>query len=273
MYPEKANRMLIVKQVMILVSKISLILLIVLSGLIISVNKFFPNFVDKYKIVFENILYPVTEIFGSAEKSVDGAAHAVGNILYANTIAGQKKELERENYKARLELYLMQQEMAALKKKLNFIPQYSNNFYTARIVSRTPGPIVNAAYIKSPDIDKIEKDNVVLNEDGLVGQIESISGGIASVIMLTDKRSSIPVKSKNFGKRAILVGTGGNYPRLDYITSTNKLSVGEEILTSGDGGIFPADIPVGYVKDMDKGQVTIETYVDWSALDYVFILK
>ncbi len=269
----KGNKALLAKQILILISRISLILLIVFSGIIIAINKFWPDFTEKYKTEFADVLYPVTQVFGSAAHSIGDYVKAVENVLYANTIAHRAEELEKENFKARLALYLMDQENAKLKDKLNFLPTQTKEFYTARLVARSPGPIVNAGYIKSKQIDKIEKDNIVINEDGLVGQVEAVGNGVASIILITDKRSNIPVKSKNYGKRAILVGTGTKNPRLDYIISTNKLSLGEEILTSGDGGIFPADIPIGYVKEISKGQVIIETYVDWSSLDYVFILK
>lgn len=264
---------MLVKQVMILVARVSLVIFIVASLLIISINKFWPDFTEKYKTRFANVLYPVTNVFGTAAKSVGGYAKAVENVLYANTIAKKAEELEKENFKARLALYLLKEENSKLKDKINFLPAPDKKFYTARIAARSPGPIVEAGYIKSDDIDKIAKDDIVMNEDGLVGQVEAVAGNLADIIMITDKRSNVPVKSKNYGKRAILVGTGTKNPRLDYIISTNKLSLGEEILTSGDGGGFPPDIPVGYVKEIKKGQVIVETYADWSSLDYVFILK
>jgi len=100
-----------------------------------------------------------------------------------------------------------------------------------------------------------------------------VADDVASVILLTDSRSNIPVKSRNSGKRAILIGNGTKNPELDFILSTKKLIVGEEILTSGDGGVFPPDIPVGYIEKIENEKVYIETYVDWSSLDYVYILK
>ncbi len=273
MSDKKTDRILLIKQVMILVARVSLVIFIVAAMLTISINKFWPDFTEKYKTRFANVLYPVTNVFGTAAKSVGGFASAVQNVLYANTIAKRAEELEKQNFKARIALYLLKEENEKLKDKLNVLPAPPQEFLTARIVARSPGPIVEAGYIKARDIDKITKDDIIINEDGLVGQVESVAGNLASIILITDKRSNIPVKSKNYGKRAILVGTGTKNPRLDYIISTNKLSLGEEILTSGDGGLFPADIPVGYVKEINRGQVIVETYADWSSLDYVFILK
>ncbi len=273
MVSKKESRVLLIKQVLILVSRVSLVIFIVIAGLMLAINKFWPDFTEKYKTESASVLYPVAGIFGSAARTVGDYASAFGNVLYANSIAKRAEELEKENFKARLQLYMMKEEIEKLKDKLNFLPSPDKQFYTARMVARNPGPIVQAGYIRSPDIDNLAEDNIVINEDGLVGQIEAVAGGVASVILITDKRSSIPVKSRNYGKRAILVGTGTSNPRLDYIISTNKLSLGEEILTSGDGGIFPPDVPVGYVKEINKGQVIVETYADWSALDYVFIIK
>jgi len=273
MSARKKDRILLIKQVLVLVSKVALIILIVVSALLMAINRLWPDFTERYKTGVAATIFPVTQLFGTAARSVGDYANAFENVLYANTIAKRAEELEKEGFKARLQIYMMKEEIDKLKQKLSFLPAPDKKFYTARMAARSPGPIINAGYIRSSEIDNIEKDNVVINEDGLVGQVEQVAGNIANIILITDKRSSVPVKSKNFGKRAILVGTGTKNPRLDYIISTNRISLGEEILTSGDGGIFPPDVPVGYVKEIDRGQVIIETYVDWSVLDYVFILK
>lgn len=267
------NRLLLIKQIVVLVSKISVFLLLFISIIVFSVNKFQPESIEPARVEVADSLNPLSRYFNYFIKYVTTVFKEVDYIINSNSYNVRYKKLKNENFKLKLSLYLKDEENKRLKKVLNYIPEKKKSFYTARIISRNPGPYVRAAFIESDKIEELKDDLIVINDDGLVGQIDNVSADVASVILLTDSRSNIPVKSRNSGKRAILVGNGTTNPELDFILSTKKLIVGEEILTSGDGGYFPPDIPVGYIEKIENERVIIETYVDWASLDYVYILK
>ncbi len=267
------NRLLLIKQIVVLISKISVFLLLFISLVFFAVNKFQPESVEPARVEVADDLNPISKYFNYFIKYLTTIFREVDHIVNANTYDDRFKKLKNENYKLRLSLYMKEQENNRLKNVLNYIPPSDIKFMTARIISRNPGPYVDAAFIESESIEEFMNGLMVTNDDGLVGQIDEVSDDIASVILLTDSRSNIPVKSRNSGKRAILVGNGTKNPELNFILSTKKLIVGEEILTSGDGGVFPPDVPVGYIEKIENEKVYIETYVDWSSLDYVYILK
>lgn len=268
-----SNRLLLIKQIMLLVSKISLFLLILISGIMFLVNKFSPDSLENFRVEVVDITDPVADFFVDFYDGVKLVFEQVDNIIHANTYSRQLQKTKDENFKLRLQVYNLQNENKSLQELVKYIPQRSQEVYSARITSRAPGSVVQSGYIKSKEIKKIEKDNVVTNKDGLVGQVESVADDYANIIMLSDRRSNIPVKCKNSGKRAILHGNGSEKPELTYLLTTKKLTVGEEILTSGDGGVFPADIPVGYIEKIENDRVFVSTYVDFESLDYVYILK
>lgn len=270
-----ANRILLLKQIAVLITKISLIILLIISFILLGINKFKPELVEPYRT---SVFSTVEPIGGQVNKFLVGVKIVfgeIGSILNAFENARKVKTLQQENYKLALDYILLKKQSDELKDKLSYLSKFGVKAYTARIVSRSPGPYVKAAFIESDKIGKIKKDDVVINDEGLVGQVEyvDVENGIAQIILATDKRSNIPVKTKNEGKRAILTGNSTNRPQLEYILDTKQLIVGEEILTSGDGGIFPPDIPVGYIEEIKNDRVYIETYADWGSLDYVFILK
>lgn len=267
------NRLLLIKQIVVLVSKISVFLLLFISIVIFAVNKFQPDSVEPARVEVADSLNPLSKYFNYFIKYVTTVFKEVDHIVNANSYDRRYNKLKNENMKLRLSLLLVSEENKRLKNALNYIPEKERSFYTARVISRNPGPYVKSAFIESPQIDELLEDLIVINDDGLVGQIDEVSADVASVVLLTDSRSNVPVKSRNSGKRAILVGNGTKNPELDFILSTKKLIVGEEILTSGDGGIFPPDIPVGYIEKIENERVFIETYVDWSSIGYVYILK
>ncbi|MDX1950383.1 MAG: rod shape-determining protein MreC [Rickettsiales bacterium] len=268
-----SNRLLLIKQVALLISKISLFLLLLIALILFLVNRFNPTSLENFRTDISKVANPVTMYFDSFAEKISLVFEQIDNVINANTYSKQLRETKNQNFRLKLQYNLLAEENEKLRKMLNFIPNYKKQVFTAKIISKAPGPFVKSAYIKSEEVSDLEKDNIVLNDDGLVGQIESVSGDIANIILITDRRSNVPVKSKNSGKRAILEGNGTNITELGYLVSTKNLTIGEEILTSGDGGIFPADIPVGYIEKIENDRVYVATYADMESLDYVFILK
>ena len=61
-------------------------------------------------------------------------------------------------------------------------------------------------------------------------------------------------------------------PRLLYLPSKATVKVGDRIVTSGSGGIFPPGLPVGVVASVDSGLVHVEPYAELSRLEYVRIV-
>lgn len=268
-----SNRLLLIKQVLVLVMKIAFILFIIAGLITFTVSKLSPETLNPKAVGVYDDVSPVSNFFKSVSRYFMTIVTEVDHVVNANLYAERLRLVQDSEAQAKLKLYLLKEENKNLKKLLNYRPKQYNSFITARITSRNPGPFVQKAFIQADDLSNIEKYDIVINEDGLVGQIDEVSDDSAIVILISDKQSNIPVKSKNSGKRAILVGSGSNSAELDFILSTKNLVVGEEIFTSGDGGIFPPDIPVGYIDKIENERVFIETYADWSSLDYVFIIK
>jgi rod shape-determining protein MreC len=72
--------------------------------------------------------------------------------------------------------------------------------------------------------------------------------------------------------RAILTGDGGPNPRLDYLRGHEPVKEGDRILTSGDGGVIPRGLPVGFaVKGLD-GKWRVVLASDRAPIDFVRIL-
>ena len=268
-----SNRLLLIKQIIVLIVKTSLALLILLSLIFIIVERVAPELVADDKMKVYSVFRPITSVVNKSIIYIKTFFTEIEYIINSNNYAKRLKKVENEKNKALIKLYKLKQENQSLREALNFIPPDIGKYHTVRLIAQNPGPYIKSAFVKSPQAGLLEKDDVVINNDGLVGQVEAVSGSNADIVLITDKRSNIPVKSRNSGKRAILVGNGTKNPELDFVLSTKHLVVGEEILTSGDGGVFPPDIPVGYIENIKNERIIIESYVDWESLDYVFTVK
>ncbi len=101
--------------------------------------------------------------------------------------------------------------------------------------------------------DGIRRDMGVITPDGVVGKILAVYPDISQVLLLGDKESGVGALLADTRTQGPVKGTGEPLLSLDYISNDEKVSVGEAVLTSGQDRIFPKDLPVGTVVDVDAG--------------------
>ncbi|WP_366852348.1 rod shape-determining protein MreC [Phenylobacterium sp.] len=143
---------------------------------------------------------------------------------------------------------------------------------TARIVTDSRGPFANSRLANAGSEAGIKPGNPVMSENGLVGRVVGVTNGVSRVLLLTDVASRTPVMIDRTNARAILTGDGGPNPKLEYLRGLEPVKSGDQVLTSGDGGVFPRGLPVGVaVKGLD-GRWRVVLASDKAAVDYVRIL-
>ncbi len=90
--------------------------------------------------------------------------------------------------------------------------------------------------------------------------------------MITDLTSHVPVMILRTDARAMLDGDGGDYPKMDWVRGHDSVRQGDQVLTSGDGGVFPRGLPVGEaVKGVD-GVWRVKMYANRAPIDFVKVL-
>ena len=142
----------------------------------------------------------------------------------------------------------------------------------ARTVLDARGPFANARLIDAGAHQGVRIGNPVINEQGLVGRIIGVSGGVSRMLLATDVSSRVPVLIDRTDARAIMIGDGSSNPRLEYIRGVGALQVGDRILSSGDGGGVPRGMPVGVAAKGVDGSWRVKLFSDRGAIDYVRVL-
>ena len=71
---------------------------------------------------------------------------------------------------------------------------------------------------------------------------------------------------------AVLAGDNSDHPRLIFASEPKAIRIGDRVVTSGDGGVFPPGLPVGIVASLDPGGARIEPYAELPQLDYVLLV-
>lgn len=94
----------------------------------------------------------------------------------------------------------------------------------------------------------------VIAAEGLAGRVTDVGQAAARMMLLTDADSRVPVKVLRTGWTGLAVGTGGTLLdfQFDIASGTDKIRVGDRLVTSGDGGLYPPGIPVGVIINADS---------------------
>jgi len=164
-----------------------------------------------------------------------------------------------------------ERKLAELSSLSNVVKELPIGFVTARVLANSGGPFVRSALVSAGREQNVRTGYPVLSSAGLVGRIVETGERAAQVLLLTDLNSRIPVSVGPRGVRAILVGDNSAFPRLAYLAPEAVVAAGEEVSTSGVGGIYPRGLRIGVVGD-EKGRLVVRPHSALDNLEYVSVL-
>ena len=121
--------------------------------------------------------------------------------------------------------------------------------------------------------DGIQDGWAVTDGLGLVGRISGVGERSSRVLLLTDSASRVPVTIQPSGQRAMLSGDNSFLPVLDFIESPEEVRPGDRVVSSGDGGVFPAGLLSGIVVLGRDGRLRLRLTADYERLEFLRVLR
>jgi rod shape-determining protein MreC len=206
-------------------------------------------------------------------------------------LRGLKEENERlrgqvaryEEERARLIGVL--QENARLRQMLAFKDSRPDlKLRSARIIGRDVTPYFRVLRVRldSTNIDfTVKPQMAVVSHQGVVGQVVEVYGDSADVLLVSDPRSKLDVMTQRNRARGLVQGLGHSKDyeaRVGYLRRKDEVAEGDQVVTSGKGGIFPQELLVGKITRVEKKafgleqQAILEPTVDVGRLEEVFII-
>jgi rod shape-determining protein MreC len=173
----------------------------------------------------------------------------------------ENKRLQNENETLRRWQSIalaLDSENQRLKASLYWIPDPDVSFVTARVVADAGGVYAKAVLLSVGPNHGIRKGEIAVDERGLIGRVTEVGARTARVLLITDLNSRIPVIMETSRGHALLVGTNGTRPRLQFWPEGIAPQEGERIVTSAEANAFPANLPVGTVRYTGSGAPEVE---------------
>ncbi|MCJ9427464.1 rod shape-determining protein MreC [Kordiimonas marina] len=143
---------------------------------------------------------------------------------------------------------------------------------TARVIGIGGGAFERSILINAGAKDGVLRDQPVVDDSGVVGRAIQVGHWTSRVLLVTDLNSRIPVRLERSGIVGIAEGQNETLLRLRFLPKEADVKVGDRVLTSGQGGIFPPDLPVGKVVSIDGEFIMLEPLGMLGKLDYVRVM-
>ena len=173
---------------------------------------------------------------------------------------------------------------AQAKTDIKVVPQPHRNFNqtTAKVIGRSTSALSNSLVIDKGSLDGIVANSPVITSVGLVGKTAAPEPHTTKVILLTDELCRVSAKVEGTLEQGLLAGERAAQAlqpqlHLRFLSRFAKINVGSSVYSSGEGGVFPADLLLGRVKQLISGDVSgeaiVEPAVDFTTLDEVFVME
>ena len=164
----------------------------------------------------------------------------------------QRLNDESKVLKTQLQKFItLQAENARLRNLLGSQNDTLERRLLAEIIQIDSDPFILDFVINKGALDDVYLGQTVIDANGIVGQVISVFATTARVLMITDTTHGIPVRVARNNVRAIVAGTGQiNRLLLRNVTDTTDIQVGDILLSSGLGQIFPRGYPVAVVDEV-----------------------
>ena len=230
------------------------------------------------------VLEAVTSgLFGEVQRGtstiIGGVRSWWGGYLALQDVRGDNERLGQELARVQVEL----QQERALAQRARTLEQLLDLRSQAKLVTVAAGVIGGGA---SPDfrtltLDKGTNDGLAANmaviaPAGVVGRVITPSARAAKVQLLIDRNAAAGALIERSRAQGIVEGTGGDL-RLNYLSGTADVAVGDVVVTSGIDGIYPKGFVLGRIESAVRrggtfGAIVIRPAVDFSSLEDVLVV-
>ena len=226
--------------------------------------------------ISKGVFYVTSPLIHVVTLPAEGISYGYKKASDILNVYEENKRLQKENE----ELFLLKDKMKAikaenmlLKKLLHHLDIPETKSYTARVIAENGSAFANSLVLYlGKHAPEIKSGYAVVNNHGMIGRIDIVSGKYARVTLITDINSKIPVISQKSRDRGILVGGNTQELKLIFTPLLAELHKDDILVTSGVGGGLPPDLPIARIIKADVDSITAVPLFNPSKLEIVKII-
>ena len=242
---------------------------------------FFLN-APQYSEIVHQISLTLLQPFLATSQAIRGAvsdtaegSHRFWN-LYRNQaeLEGRVQTLEREL----VDILEIKNENERLRELLKFKNEIPEKAIAVRVIGRDLAPWRRTILIDKGSTHGIKKRMAVVNSQGLVGRVIETAPFSSRAILLLDPESRVSTMFQESRDSGVTEGDGSSLLRVTHIDRQSTVKVGDRVISSGLGRVYPKGIPVGEIKMVGTEKeglelfATVRPFVNFSKLEEVLCI-
>lgn len=222
---------------------------------------------------------PVQKALASVHRTAFGAW---ATYVEWKNVRAENQRLREDNQRLRVEALAVTETAAEnqrLRSLLDLKARLPLETLTGEIIAREWGGWVRSLTVNRGRRDDIRRLAAVISPEGLVGRVVDVRPGVSVVQVLTDPASTVGAHAVRVRTPGIVEGEPRGTMRFKFnARDGGSLQVGDVVVTSGQGGVFPRGIPIGRVQTIeDRGSAlfsyaTLTAVVDFARIDEVLLI-
>ena len=198
----------------------------------------------------------VTSPLKMAGSVIASPFNALGNI-FSNLTASQETLSDLRDQNAELtakvaELSEAQETATRLEALVGLQSTYNLQSTAARIIGGSSDAWTQTVTIDKGSADGFTVGMPVCNAYGVIGQITECALNVSTVLLINDETSGVAAMIQSSRAQGMLRGQADGSLRLEYVPADAEVKVGDIVITSGIGGVFPKGLPLGTVTSVEK---------------------
>lgn len=180
---------------------------------------------------------------------------AAGAASDASAPSASLSELKSKNQELEAQVARLEEDRQKVERLQNLLAlksSYNLQSVACRIIAGAHNSWEHTVTIDKGSLAGLSVGMPVVDSNGAIGQITECNAASSTVRLISDERSQIPAMIQSSRAQGSLQGSVDGNLYLKFINTNLSCEVGDTVVTSGLGGIFPKGIPIGKIASVNK---------------------
>ncbi len=253
-------------------AQLPIALLAMLAIALILIGKAQSNLFDRARAGVTDFAAPALQAVRAPFSGLDRWMASIGEIFSV-----YKENLRLKDENARLRQWqsaaiVLDGRVKRYQLLLHAVPDPTLSSVLAKVIGRSNKPFLQTMILDAGKAQSVKPGQAVIDARGMIGRIFLAGDHTSWVILLTDLNSRIPVTVEPGNTQAIMVGDNTAAPTLDLLAQNVRLKAGDQVVTSGDGGLLPPGLAIGTVVADPNGGFRVVLLADAASSEDVNVV-
>ncbi len=231
---------------------VRMVVLVIASIILMTVDQRWHS-LEIARSAFSGVLYPLQYTIDLPIRLYYWAEESLST---QQALLEKNREFEARHLENRVQLQkldIIEKENERLRKLLGAIPKTTERLLISEIINVDLDPYKQLILLNKGSSNDVYQGQPIIDALGIMGQVVHVGPMSSTAVLITDASHAIPVQVNRTGLRAIAFGSGKiDQLNLRHLPHNVDIKVGDLLITSGLGGVFPPNFPVAVISKVER---------------------